>query len=231
MTSNESNSASAEPGHAESLDIRGAYLAALDEAIGELPHSLATELRAGITEELVGLEGEHLRARIAALGAPADVARAAAEAGHEVQDRRTPAPASPLPPAPAAPAPAAPAQPSPRPLAESRGYAIAGVIAFGIGGIVIPFIGWLAGCVIVATSKFWRTSEKVWAIVIPPLAMFIPGLFAWVFTNPSESDGANPLMPGTHASIIFTPLIVAPLAAVWLLLRLRGRRTPEDASR
>lgn len=226
MTSNESNSTSAEAAHAESRHIRGAYLAALDDAIAELPHRLATELRAGITEELVGLEGDQLRASIAALGAPADVARAAAEAGHERQASQADPPAAPL-----SPAPAAPAQPSPRPLAETRGYALAGVIAFGIGGIVIPFVGWLAGCVIVATSKFWRTGEKVWAIIIPPLAMFVPGLFAWAFVNSAEGDGANPLMPGTHTSIIFTPLIVAPLVAVWLLLRLRKRRTPEDASR
>ncbi|GAA2845054.1 hypothetical protein FB468_3089 [Leucobacter komagatae] len=239
MTSNESNSASTEPGHAESQHIRTSYLAALDEAIGELPHRLATELRAGITEELVGLEGEQLRARIAALGAPADVARAAAEAGHEGQDHRTASPATQLPPVPAAPAQP---DPTPRPLTETRGYATAAAVVFGVGGILLPVVGWIIGCALVGTTKLWRTSEKALAIAGPLAVSAILLGVLWVATLPGQSSAsaapgaaANPLLPAGYdllwSSAFIMFVVVVPLTALWLGLRLRNRPLPTADSR
>lgn len=230
-------------------DERTAYLAALDEAIGGLPHRLAVELRAGVGEELACLEGDELRARITALGDPIEVASAAAIAGRDEGPGTSASPfagystnlppahvgAAALPDQAAGSRSAAPTQLAPQPaqvraLSETRGYAVAGLVTFGVGGIVLPVIGWLVGCVLVATSGFWRISEKVWAIIFPPLALLILALLSWLFsTVAGGQDSANPLLPGPHASILVTPILVAPLTAVWLLLRLRSRRIPEDA--
>lgn len=228
---------------------RASYLAALDAAIGGLPHRLAVELRAGVMEELLGLEGAELRARIATLGDPVEVARAAALAGledgqhtHHDQTMRygsTQSATSPGFPVASGqitgtttpgPFQAEVRDSRPRALSETRGYAVAGLIAIGFGGLALPVIGWLVGCVLVATSQFWRTSEKVWAIAFPPLAILIATALSWFsdFTT-ADSGPENPLIAMPHASLILAPVIVAPLTAVWLLLRLRGRRSPEDA--
>lgn len=219
--------------HTTAAALRADYLDRLDVALGELPHGLAGDLRAGIAEELSGLDGTELAARIGALGAPQDVARAALEA-HRI---------TPLPEATAELAEV-------RPLAATRGYAIGAAVTLGLGGIVIPGIGWIVGCVLVATSALWSAREKLWGILFMPAALAISWAIYLIAaaiqrggsSAPQDAGSplaggaglaANPLLPAAYdavwASAAFALLVLAPLAALWLVLRLRGRRSPDNA--
>lgn len=218
--------------HITAAALRANYLERLDLALGELPHGLAGDLRAGIAEELSGLNHTELAARIGALGAPQDVARAALEA-HRI-----------------APPPEATADLAPsRPLAATRGYAMGAAVTLGLGGIAIPGIGWIVGCVLVATCALWSAREKLWGILFMPAALAISwGIYLIAAAiqrgaSPVPQDAgsplsgvadsaANPLLPAAFdavwSSAAFALLVLAPLAALWLVLRLSGRRSPDN---
>ena len=66
--------------------LRADYLARLDEAMRDLPHGVAADIRGGITEELEGLGAEATAQRIAQLGDPEEIAR---EAQREVPEGPT----------------------------------------------------------------------------------------------------------------------------------------------
>lgn len=217
-------------------ELREHYLSQLDEALGGLPHRLAVELRAGITEELNGLDGEALTQRIAELGAPADVANAARDEGLSVR------PESASPAAPAVTTVPAPLPAPSVPIGESKGYAITAAIILGVGGIVIPIVGWIIGAVLVATSKLWTAKERVWAIIMPAVTLAVAlgvgtlwNLTARGLTDDGEGPefgppvGADisPLVPAPFdiwwSSLFLVGFIIAPLSALWLILRLRGR--------
>ncbi|MBP6685686.1 MAG: hypothetical protein KA158_09715 [Leucobacter sp.] len=228
--------------------LRQDYLSGLDAAIAELPHGLAVELRAGITEELSGLEGDALERRISALGSPESVAQAALEMSPSAQFAGAPVPAAHILP----PQQATVVAPEPLPINETRGYAIAAVIVLGIGGIVLPVIGWVVGCVLVFTSKLWRVSEKLWAALFPAVVIAVGVLVSLLgralttaesgpitlsgrYYDPTTADPtANPLLPAFYDSFYSTfflgVFVVTPLTAVWLLTRLRGRRSAEDTA-
>ncbi|KUF07981.1 hypothetical protein [Leucobacter sp. G161] len=220
------------------------YLEKLDAAVQHLPHGLARDLTAEITAQLSNLDEEELAQHIALLGPPETVAQAALDAAEQTL------PADPFG-AQAAPAPAA----SPQPLTATRGYAIAAVIILGIGGIVLPFVGWFIGATLVGTSKLWRTKEKLVGILATPamvvlvLVAFLiigalqggepaasaAGLSGTAFHGPSDEDFTkNPLLPsvydGLWSTMFLWIFVFAPLSALWLFLRLRGRRTPSDNS-
>lgn len=203
------------------------YLARLDRALGPLPHAVATELRAGIAEELRGLDDSTVTAKLAELGDPELIVAAA---------RETASPAPGLDPLPAAAAPAAPAAspapPAPVPLTESRGYAIAAAIILGVGFFALPVVGWIIGAVLVCTSRMWTRGEKLWAVLFVPLT---PALISIVYSlangfSNNETDVHSPLVPTLYDTVwsswILLGLIVAPLTGLWLILRLRGRRFP-----
>lgn len=207
-------------------DLRGEYLARLDEAMRNLPHGVASDIRAGILEELQGLDAEATAARIADLGDPAAIADGAqAEVPSGPTIIGAPAPALPV----------------PRPPATStRGFAIAAALTLSFGGIVVPVLGWFVGAVLVSASSLWRTWEKVVAIVVPFVVTGISFLTVSTLTafSSSESGGSssgtgtppevpavNPLVPGVgewHVLILLGFLLV-PLSGLWLLWRLRGR--------
>ncbi|GAA1328247.1 hypothetical protein ACFSWE_11280 [Leucobacter albus] len=231
------------PHTAESLCA--SYLAQLDNAIAELPHGLAVELRAGVAEELAGLDLAAVQQRIAALGSPESVARAALDAslGAEFVPRPVSAPAPQV----------TIVAPQPLPLTETRGYAIAAALAIGGGGLVVPFAGWVVGCALVSTSKLWRTSEKLWAITFPFITVAIawlvsllgrvfaeagstPATLSLRYADPAPVDPTvNPLLPAFYDSawsaVFLVAIVVAPLTGVWLLTRLRGRRSAADTRR
>lgn len=217
-------------------ELRARYLTDLDLALTELPHGMATELRSGVVEELAELDGDELQRRIAELGPPEDVARAARVEGLGE-----------------APLDAFGAQAAPAnhrtvtPLSESRGYAIAAAIVFGIGGLALPIIGWVIGCGLVATSKFWRVREKAWAIATPLLVLAVSFLAIWVaawaggsgeLNGGDGSQGAdlasNPLMPAGYdllfSAVLLVWVVAVPLVGLWLILRLRGRHSPQVRS-
>ena len=208
-------------------DLRTEYLARLDEAMRNLPHGVASDIRAGILEELQGLDAEATAARIADLGDPvaiADGAQAEVPSGPTIIG-----------------APAVAAPPVPRPPATStRGFAIAAALTLSFGGIVVPVLGWFVGAALVSASSLWRTWEKVVAVVVPFVVTGISFLTVSTLTafSSSESGGSssgtgtppevpaiNPLVPGVgewHGLILLGFLLV-PLSGLWLLWRLRGR--------
>lgn len=193
-------------------ELREGYLRRLDHALAEAPHGLANELREGIAEELNGLDASETAARIDALGAPEDVARAALAEGTGAASGTAYVAAEPA---------------QKPPLVETRGYAVGSALALGLGGIVVPVAGWIAGAVLVSTSTYWRSREKLWAIVFTPATIGLLVVLALVTYPLSSSDVAqNPLLP-TGYDLIWSAavagFIVAPFTGLWLLLRLRGR--------
>lgn len=208
---------------AETARLREDYLARLDAQMRSLPHGVASEIRAGIVEELQGLDAAATAERIAQLGDPAVIAYAAsAEA--------SPAPV----------ATAAPPAPS-RPATATRAFAIVAALALGFGGIVLPIVGWLIGAVLVGFSGLWRTWEKIVAILVPLAAAGLSIVVAtamWSFTADADSvgspgggdfsaPGANPLMPAAYdigwSTLLVCGLVLVPASGLWLLWRLRGR--------
>ena len=191
------------------------YLARLDAALQDVPHGIASEIRDGIAEELIGLDPDATARRIAQLGDPAEIAR-------EAMDAETPRTIAPI----------TAGAPSPRPpLTRSRGYAIAAAIALGVGGVVVPFAGWFAGVVMVLTCGLWRTYEKLIAVLLPFATL---ALIAGVTTlanslSGSAGDGGgemNPLLPDSFAvwhSSILVSFVLFPGCGLWLLWRFRGR--------
>jgi hypothetical protein len=171
----------------------------------------ASDIRAGIAEELAGLDADAAAARIAQLGDPEMIAREAMDAGAAQRPVAAPKP----------------------PATATKGFAIIAALALSFGGFVIPVVGWFVGAVLVGLSGMWRTWEKVVAIVTPLLgACFILLLSIPVYTvessvDEASSDVANPLMP-TAYDVGWTVVIVLawaliPASGLWLLWRLRGR--------
>ncbi|WP_226531395.1 HAAS signaling domain-containing protein [Microbacterium paraoxydans] len=206
--------------------LRDDYLARLDEAMRDLPHGVASEIRGGIVEELQGLEAEATAARIARLGDPAAIAR---EAQDEVPGSPTIMVAAPI-----------SAPPAPRSASTStRGFAITAALTLSFGGFVVPVLGWFVGAVLVSLSALWKTWEKVVAIIVPfvfgALSLLLLQFMSFAeFASSGSSSGSgsapeevasNPLVPGLsiwHAFLLFGFLLI-PASGLWLLWRLRGR--------
>ncbi len=212
-------------------ELRDDYLRRLDAAMGSLPHALAVDIRSGIAEELDGLDETAMAGRIAELGAPADVASAAAAEASAAPPTALSAGLSS--------APSAHVDPRQSPL-ETRGFAIASAIALGLGGLVVPVAGWLVGIGMVSYSRMWRLREKLWAVFAPFLAVALSWAI-FLATDALTADAtpdcvgvcppvANPLVPAVYdmvwSGVIFGYIIGAPLGGLWLLLRLRGRTRP-----
>lgn len=209
----------------DAKQLRDAYLAQLDEAIGDLPHRVAVDLRGGIAEELSVDDSHAVSERIEALGDPRAIAHAAAMEHGELTRMHLSI-----------------GQQANVSALEKRGYSIASAIVLGLGGFVVPVVGWLVGVGMVSYSKLWRTREKAWAIFMPFIAIVLAGLVGAVvalFTAESpryagELGAPNPVLPAAYdlgwSSLIFTWALVIPLSGVWLLLRLRGRGRAKEAS-
>jgi len=205
------------------------YLAQLDEALRDVPHGIAAEIRAGIAEELASLSPDAAAQRIAQLGDPREIAREAMDAGGYT------------PSAPVAPVFLAPAMPAIVPTTSTRGFAIIAALGLSFGGFIVPLIGWVIGAVLVAMSAMWRTWEKVVAIVIPfavAAVSALSGMAMWTTSGEASSvsvsgDGApaqeiaNPLVPAWYdmifSSIWLIGVLLIPASGLWLLWRMRGR--------
>lgn len=207
--------------------LREDYLTRLDEAMHGLPHGVATDIRAGILEELQGLDADATAARIARLGDPVAIAR---EAQAELP-AGDPVPV-------AAPAPR-PSDPRPAPT-STRGFVIAAALTLSFGGIVVPVVGWFVGAVLVSLSSMWKTGEKVVAIVVPFVAGGLSIIListmvtvaAWESSDSTSGTGNpppvnNPLLPAWYdmiwVGIMGVGVLLIPVSGLWLLWRLRGR--------
>lgn len=208
--------------------LRADYLGRLDSAMRGLPHGVASDIRDGVAEELLGLDADGTALRIAQLGDPATIAR-------EAQDE-VPAGVAVV----AAPAATAPSPPRPSAVA-TRGFAIAAALALGFGGFVVPVLGWVVGAVLVVLSPLWRAGEKAVAIIVPfacasasLVLVQVIGFSAFAAggsatgsgVGPGEAAG-NPLIPAWYDVLwtggIVLGFVLVPASGLWLLWRLRGR--------
>ena len=206
--------------------LREEYLARLDEAMRGLPHGVASDIRDGIQEELLGLDAAATAARIARLGDPGVIAREAQE--------ELPAPP---PRADSAPAAVSGSRPS---VTATKGFAIAAGLTLSFGGFLLPVVGWLVGAVLVSLSSLWKTWEKAVAIVVPFVFTGLSYLIVSTFTGfgggessgtssgtgtPPAVGGDNPLVPGLGEwhLLVLLGLLLVPASGLWLLWRLRGR--------
>lgn len=129
------------------------YLRRLDAATAALPPDERAEIREGISAHLAEALSPtatdvEVRNTVAALGDPYEFV------------------AQPAHPAPAA----VPAQP-----ASGRGaLEIAAVVLLLIGAFIVPLVGWVAGVVLLWTSKAWTRGQKVLGTLVVP-----GGLGAW----------------------------------------------------
>lgn len=195
---------------ADSARQRDEFLARLDAAMREVPHGVATEIRAGITEEFAGLDAASTAQRIAQLGDPTRIAE---EAQAESRPPRTSA---------------AERKGS---VSHRRAYSITAAFVFAFGGFVVPVVGWAVGAVMVASSALWRRWEKVVAIALPFAMVAVVLVASWIVGlvsssgTPAEQEH-NPLVPTGldlwHSGIIFV-FILMPVTGAWLLWRLRRR--------
>lgn len=206
--------------------VRIAYLERLDTAMADLPHALALELRAGVSEELIGLDADALECRIAEFGDPVDVARAAAEEAGGSMPVAHPASA------------AQALDPAPLPyLVDTRGFAITAALVFAAGSPLIPLAGWVVGVGLITSSRFWYRWEKALAVLgsLAISAVITATLALFISASTGGSDTAsNPLMPSGYdlvaSGLAFTG-ILSLIGGLWLLARLRGRSEPVTRSR
>lgn len=198
--------------------LRLDFLKELDAEMHDIPHGVAAEIRAGIDEELTGLDAGATAARIAQLGAPAVIAR---EAQAEMPGA--------VPVIVAAPHDAIPKRKTP--FVDTKGYAITSALVLAFGGFVVPVVGWFVGAVLVSSSSLWRRWEKAVAILLPFAVGVLLALVAWIaqlVTSGGADAGQehNPLLPTAfdlwHSGILLVFLIV-PITGGWLLWRLRRR--------
>lgn len=200
------------------------YLARLDDALRDVPHGVAAEIRAGIAEELSSLQPDAAAQRIRQLGDPLVIAR-------EVMNATAESPSAPQ----VLVAPAAPIATT-----STRGFAIIAALTLGFGGFVVPFIGALAGIVLVAMSTMWRTWEKVVAITVPLVVgalALLSGIAVYATMGEVESvsmtgsgvpaEVIDPLMPTVYdmswSVVVIVGILLIPASGLWLLWRMRGR--------
>ena len=117
---------------------------------------------------------------------------------------------------------------------ERRGFAITAALFVMLGGLVVPFVGWVAGMVMLWRSRAWTTKQKVWATGGPILASAAVLLVLALLTaNGKSTDagvGGSPVIPVVYdlgSTAVVLLLIGYPAAGAWLLwlaLRTVGRR-------
>ena len=193
-----------------SPQVARAYLAQLEQALAGVPARTRDDILSGVREDLDGLDAAAAAERIEALGDPDFIAaEARAEAGA-----------------------AAETAPTTRVAGEARWYPIFVSLLVMLGGFVIPFLGGVAGLVLMARSTSWTRRDKWIAVAIPvvipaivAVAMIvIIGMIEWGSTGPGpvSSESVNPLTPAwfdmTFAAISAT-LPGMFVAGVWLLWR------------
>ncbi|WP_167041408.1 hypothetical protein [Salinibacterium sp. ZJ454] len=200
------------------------YVAQLEAALVGVPESVARDIRAGVAEELTGLDAAAAAARIEELGDPAFIAaEARAEAG--VAD-------SPVPGTATATAPTAAADSAAG--SDSRGYALVAALLVALGGVVVPVVGWIVGIAMVWMSRTWTLGEKSVATLTGPLSVVVAaGVAATVsltrdqvgFTDSVEPG--DPIMPTLFDAWLSSALLLVAVnvvVGIWLLWRAQRRR-------
>ena len=116
-----------------------------------------------------------------------------------------------------------PQRPAPR-AADPDAYPVLTVLMLMLGGFVLPFVGWLAGVVMLWTGRAWTVGEKWLGTLVWPAVVGVPGglLVAGVLLG----GGSN----GAPAWVIVAAGVLGVLGVVvllpWAFIRLlrAGRR-------
>ncbi|MEO7121907.1 MAG: hypothetical protein ABI400_02085 [Lacisediminihabitans sp.] len=187
------------------------FLAQLEVALHDVPRDVSSEIVAGITEELAGLDAATAAGRIEELGDPVFIA-AEARAGVAV-----------------------PATPPTPPRKDPLWYIVVAGLLVAVGGIVVPILGWIVGIALVWLSKTWRTWEKWVATFLPVVVValaavvliIVYALFAqptprYASYVPQPEPSSSPLLPiGPNwllHNVLFMMLINF-VVGIWLLWR------------
>lgn len=183
-------------------DMSADYLRRMDAAAG----SLQPERRAELLQEI----HEHVdAAREAAGGDPVAMRNALDRLGDPVEIVAA-----------AQDGPALVAVVAPRP---GLGVEIAALLLLTLGSLV-PFAGWIAGVVLLWSSRRWTTAEKYLATVVMPFGP-APALFAAGIALPS---GSGPLTVIVLTTLVAFWVIAPIVVAVVLYRRARDRAAQES---
>ncbi|BBF99179.1 hypothetical protein C8E95_4379 [Pseudonocardia autotrophica] len=112
--------------------------------------------------------------------------------------------------------------PAPRSAGDPDAYPVLTVLMLMLGGFVLPFVGWLAGVVMLWTGRAWTVGEKwlgtlVWpAVVIVPASAPVFGVLIGPAGAPAWTIGVGLVLAAVAV------LVVLP----WTFVRLlrAGRR-------
>ncbi|KGJ71800.1 hypothetical protein GY21_19745 [Cryobacterium roopkundense] len=188
-----------------------AYLAELDAALADLPSDVRRGILEGVGEELRGLSESDTVRRIQQLGHPAFIAsQARAEAGLSESD----------------------AADATRELSDPAWFPVVAALLVMVGGVLIPFVGAIAGLVMVWFSRTWTRAEKWVATLTPVVAVVLAVLLAAAAALSSRQDVSpsgdvhNPLVPALFDAVwssLLMVLVVQVFVGIWLLVRARAR--------
>jgi len=188
------------------------YLLALSDALAGESAQVRGDIVAGVREELEGLDAEQTAAKIAELGSPAFIAASAREEQAPVRVEPIVQP---------------PEIGAPLPTAEPRWLSLVAAVLVMLGGVVLPVIGWVAGIVVMWTSKAWMRRQKL-VVTLLPLSISVIVLAIAVLVemwsggvHGSGLEGFNnPLVPTIFDQIwvaIFVALFTGSATGLWLL--------------
>ena len=114
---------------------------------------------------------------------------------------------------------------------------VLGVVLLTAGSVLLPLVGWLAGVVVIATSPRFRRSDRLMALLAPPLGLLLP-LFLFVGGAGGQScyEESETLSDGTEKVIAagcdawaaddvakVVVFVLSLVLAVWTAARLTKR--------
>jgi hypothetical protein len=117
-------------------------------------------------------------------------------------------------------------------LLERRGFAVTAAVFVMLGGLVVPFVGWVAGMVMLWRSRAWTTKQKAWATGGPILAsavvLIVLALLSANWKSTDAGVGGSPVIPVVYdlgSTAVMLLLVGYAAAGAWLLwLVLRPER-------
>jgi len=181
------------------------YLLALSDALAGESAQVRGDIVAGVREELEGLDAEQTAAKIAELGSPAFIAASAREEQAPVRVEPIVQP---------------PEIGAPLPTAEPRWVSLVAAVLVMLGGVVLPVVGWVAGIVVMWTSKAWMRRQKLVVTLLPSVVTLLVVAITAIVASSGSGDASNPLLPVWHDLIwfaYFVPLPIAFATGIWLL--------------
>lgn len=107
---------------------------------------------------------------------------------------------------------------------DRRGFAVTAALFVMLGGLVVPFVGWVAGMVMLWRSTAWSVHQK-WIATVGPLAatavvLLVLALLSSSWSTTDAGLGGSPLIPvvfdlGWTAVVLL--LVSFAVAGAWLL--------------